>query len=226
MGYQRGPLVVTMDEAPGPSGPELLLALDRASARPLHEQLETHAPRPRPQRPPRPRREGALLAGARGGARDLPRGGARGVLAADRRGLSGLASRARRRASRHDAERRAPAGARGRRSSAGYRYRFDPGLPDLAAFPRDQWVRSLRAALRDAPFAALGHGDPRGAPELRNELMAYLGRVSRAPRRSPSTRSYARASTAGLRGRCAARCAARGVERVAVEEPGWNRAPG
>src|SRR5205823_9655509 len=37
-----------------------------------------------------------------------------------------------------------------------YRPQFDPGVPDLAAFPRDRWVRALRVALRRAPFAALG----------------------------------------------------------------------
>ena len=31
-------------------------------------------------------------------------------------------------------------------------YHFHPGLPDLAGFPRDRWLRSLRAALRESPL--------------------------------------------------------------------------
>src|ERR1700729_3312423 len=34
---------------------------------------------------------------------------------------------------------------------AGHRHDFDPGLPDLTAFPRGDWVRALRAAAREAP---------------------------------------------------------------------------
>src|SRR6185437_3515104 len=57
------------------------------------------------------------------------------------------------------------------------RHDFDHALPDLASFPRAEWLRSLRTALREAPFEALARGDPRGAAELRNALMAYLGRA-------------------------------------------------
>ena len=49
--------------------------------------------------------------------------------------------------------------------------------PDLAGFPADAWLRSLRAAWRAAPFAALGEPDPRGVPELRETLAAQLARV-------------------------------------------------
>ncbi len=58
-----------------------------------------------------------------------------------------------------------------------FAYHFHPGLPDLAGFPRDGWLRSLRTALRDSPHGALGYGDPRGVPELREALSDYLGRV-------------------------------------------------
>ena len=41
-------------------------------------------------------------------------------------------------------------------------------------------MRSLRSAAREVPFGELGHGDPRGVPQLRNELMSYLARVRAA----------------------------------------------
>ena len=93
-------------------------------------------------------------------------------------------------------------------------------MPDLAAFPRRQWLRSLRAALRDAPFGALGAADPRGAPELRNALMTYLAPGARAPPPSPSTRSICAGFTQAFALLCRS-LRDRGMERVAVEEPGW-----
>src|SRR5436305_12955780 len=56
-------------------------------------------------------------------------------------------------------------------------YDFSPGLPDLAGFPRDRWLRSLRRAWRETALDAVGYGDPRGVPELREALAGYLGRV-------------------------------------------------
>jgi GntR family transcriptional regulator / MocR family aminotransferase len=57
------------------------------------------------------------------------------------------------------------------------RFTFNPGLPDLAAFPRAAWTSALRRALRDAPAPTLGYGDPRGRVELRETLAAYLARA-------------------------------------------------
>jgi GntR family transcriptional regulator/MocR family aminotransferase len=100
-----------------------------------------------------------------------------------------------------------------------YGYNFDPGLPDLAAFPRGGWMRSLRQALRGAAFETLGAGDPRGAPELRNELMRYLGRARGAAPEPEHTLVCAGFTQAyallceSLRGR--------GIERIALEDPGW-----
>ncbi|GAA2217021.1 PLP-dependent aminotransferase family protein [Micromonospora olivasterospora] len=56
-------------------------------------------------------------------------------------------------------------------------YDLRPGRPDVAAFPREAWGRELMRVMRDAPAAAFGYGDPRGRPELRATLAAYLGRV-------------------------------------------------
>ena len=56
------------------------------------------------------------------------------------------------------------------------RFSFHPGLPDLTAFPHAAWSAALRRGLREAPAASLGYGDPRGRPELREALAAYLAR--------------------------------------------------
>ncbi len=67
--------------------------------------------------------------------------------------------------------------ARAERTTRAPRYSFHPGLPDLTAFPHAAWASALRRGLRQAPAASLGYGDPRGRPELREALAAYLGRA-------------------------------------------------
>ncbi|MGH3240705.1 MAG: GntR family transcriptional regulator, partial [Spirillospora sp.] len=52
-----------------------------------------------------------------------------------------------------------------------------PGRPDLSAFPSQAWLRSTRRVLATAPPEAHALGDPRGRPELREALAAYLGRA-------------------------------------------------
>jgi GntR family transcriptional regulator/MocR family aminotransferase len=61
-----------------------------------------------------------------------------------------------------------------------------PGSPDVAEFPRAEWVAATRRALANAPTDALRLGDPRGRPELRDALAAYLARV-RGVRTSPDS---------------------------------------
>jgi GntR family transcriptional regulator / MocR family aminotransferase len=100
-----------------------------------------------------------------------------------------------------------------------YQHDLQPGIPDLPAFPRSSWLRSLRTVLRESAFDQLGEGDPRGAPELRNELMRYLGRVrSAAP--EPEHTLVCAGFTQGFAILCRA-LRDRGLERVAVEQPGW-----
>jgi GntR family transcriptional regulator/MocR family aminotransferase len=53
---------------------------------------------------------------------------------------------------------------------------LSPGVPDLAAFPRTAWLRAERAVLRDLSAAALGYGDPRGAPPFRLAIANWLAR--------------------------------------------------
>lgn len=98
-------------------------------------------------------------------------------------------------------------------------YELDPALPDLAAFPRGVWLRSLRNALREAPFDALAPSDPRGSAELRNALMSYLGRARGAAPEPEHT-----LVCAGFTSAFALLCRAlydRGVRSIAVEQPGW-----
>jgi GntR family transcriptional regulator/MocR family aminotransferase len=100
-------------------------------------------------------------------------------------------------------------------------YRFDlrPGIPDLMGFPREGWTRMLRLALRAASFEALGYGDPRGTPELRNQLMRYLGRA-RGAAPEPEHTIVCTGFTEGLALVCRA-LRDRGVERIAIEDPGY-----
>jgi GntR family transcriptional regulator/MocR family aminotransferase len=200
-------------------GPELLLGVDRASGRPLHEQLEAtlrdyvRSGRLPPQaKVPSSRALAARLGVSRGVVLE-----AYSQLIAE--GYLVSSQGAPTRVGSMPSVERPPVAASSLEQS--YGQRFDPGLPDLAGFPRDRWSRSFRAAMRDAPFAALGYGDPRGTAELRNELMGYLGRVRGAAPEPEHT-----IVCAGAMHGFAALCRtlhARGLERIAVEEPGWNR---
>jgi GntR family transcriptional regulator/MocR family aminotransferase len=55
-------------------------------------------------------------------------------------------------------------------------YGLMPGSPNLAEFPRTQWLAAARRALTTAPHDALGYGDPLGRVELRSALAEYLAR--------------------------------------------------
>ena len=99
-------------------------------------------------------------------------------------------------------------------------YHFHPGLPDLAGFPRERWLRSLRTALRESPLDALGYGDPRGLPELREALTDYLGRV----RGAAADTEQMTICTGFMQGFSLACEVLRGhgVESIALEDPGWH----
>ena len=56
-------------------------------------------------------------------------------------------------------------------------YSLNPGTPDLASFPRAEWLKAARRALTAAPNEAFGYGDPRGRVELRTALADYLSRA-------------------------------------------------
>jgi len=203
----------------GPVGLEVLLTLERASDATLHEQLEQalreHVRSGR--LPP-----GAPLPSSRALARtlEISRGvvleayaqlTAEGYLTASQGAPTRVA---------FTAAAEPPPVATGELITR-HRYDFDPGLPDLAGFPRDAWARAMKSALRQAPFHALGEGDPRGEAELRNALLGYLGRVRGA---SPEPEHIL--IGAGFTEAFATLCrtlGSRGLDRIAVEDPGWPR---
>ena len=198
------------------SGPDLLLALERGSGA-LHEQLEREL-RDQVRRGRLP--PGLRLPSSRALAAAL--GISRGVVLEAYAQLTaegyltssqGAATRV---ASTPSSE-RAPVMA----SSLEPRYAYDlrPGIPDLAGFPRDVWLRCLRAVSGRAPFDALGYGDPRGVPELRDELMRYLARV-RGAAPEPEHTLICAGFSQGLSMLCRT-LRDRGLERIAIEEPGW-----
>jgi GntR family transcriptional regulator/MocR family aminotransferase len=208
-----------MAPSSGPVGAALLLQLDREGELPLHEQIERGIRDGI--------RKGRLAAGtplpsSRSLAAEL--GISRGVvteaygqLAAEGYLLTRQGAPVRVARSVRPAEAREPAGS----LLPSYRYHFDPGLPDLAAFPRNRWLRSLRAALRQAPIDAVGYPDPRGVPGLRQALADYLGRVrgvAAEPEQMLVCSGFSQAFSLLCRW-----LQERGVERVALEDPGWHR---
>jgi len=97
------------------------------------------------------------------------------------------------------------------------RFDFRPGVPDLAAFPRGAWLRSLRDALARMPDADLGYTDPHGSEVLRAALAEYLGRVRGVvsdARNVIVTSGYAQGRALVCRALVAA-----GAKRIAVEDP-------
>ncbi len=139
----------------GPVGLDLLLVeLDREGELPLHEQIERSIREGI--------RDGRLEAGAR-----LPStrvlaaelGVSRGVvteaygqLAAEGYLLTRQGAPVQVARSVRTSEPRLPA----RSLLPSFAYDFHPGVPDLAGFPRASWLRSLRAAWRQAPVDAVG----------------------------------------------------------------------
>ena len=99
---------------------------------------------------------------------------------------------------------------------------FRSGVPDLAGFPRGDWMWAQREACRTAPNEALDYGDPRGSPVLREVLAAYLRRV-RAAAADPEHLVICTGFAQGLG--LALRVLRRaGTRRVAIEDPGYDDA--
>lgn len=97
-------------------------------------------------------------------------------------------------------------------------HRLRPDLPDYGAFPRGEWLKSYRAALRSAPDSELSYGDVRGSPQLREALVSYLGRVRGVvgePEHTFVCSGFAQAVS--LLGGVLVRA---GRKRIAVEDPG------
>src|SRR5918999_4196959 len=154
---------------------ELLVTVDRNGAAPLHVQIEQglrdaicagRLP------------SGTTLPSSRALAHDL--GISRGVVveAYDQLIAEGyLVGR------RGSATRVARTGTQVRRelrsepSTSPPRYDFRLGVPNLASFPRGEWLASICRVLKDIPDNTFRYGDPQGTAELRSALATYLGRV-------------------------------------------------
>jgi GntR family transcriptional regulator/MocR family aminotransferase len=98
-----------------------------------------------------------------------------------------------------------------------YRFDFRPGRPDLAEFPREEWLRSMRRALDRVPSERFGYLDGRGVPELRHALASYLDRV-RGTCSDPEDIVISAGFSQGL-GLIGRVLRDRGVRRVAMEDP-------
>jgi GntR family transcriptional regulator/MocR family aminotransferase len=99
-------------------------------------------------------------------------------------------------------------------------YDLVPGLPDLATFPRAEWLKAARRALTAAPNESFGYGDPRGRAELRTALAGYLARA-RGVRADPERVLVCAGFSHGLR-ILGAVLRARGARTVAVESYGLH----
>ncbi|MFK4067369.1 PLP-dependent aminotransferase family protein [Streptomyces sp. NPDC029674] len=111
-----------------------------------------------------------------------------------------------------------------RRKGGAPTYDLTPGSPDLASFPRAEWLKAARRAMAAAPNDAFGYADPRGRVELRSALAGYLARargVHADPDRVVVTAGFVHALA--VLGRV---LRARGLREVTVESYGldihWN----
>ncbi|HEX6857639.1 MAG TPA: PLP-dependent aminotransferase family protein [Streptosporangiaceae bacterium] len=100
---------------------------------------------------------------------------------------------------------------------------FRSGVPDLAAFPRGDWVWAMREACREVATADLDYGDPRGSDVLRRVVAGYVRRV-RAAAADPDRIVVCTGFAQGLGLSLRALAAACGVTRVAFEDPGYGQA--
>src|SRR5215467_11679179 len=99
---------------------------------------------------------------------------------------------------------------------------FRAGVPDLASFPRGDWVWATREACASAATADLGYGDPRGSAVLRHVLAGYLRRVRAAaadPGQMIVSTGFAQGVVLVLRALALA-----GAGCVAFEDPGYGSA--
>jgi GntR family transcriptional regulator / MocR family aminotransferase len=102
-------------------------------------------------------------------------------------------------------------------------YRFDlaPGAPDLRAFPRTRWAEAARAASRTVPTANLGYPDQQGYLPLRELVSDYLQRSRGAIATAADV--VIRSGVSASVGQLCVSLRAMGIDRVAVEDPGWTR---
>ncbi|WP_186581606.1 PLP-dependent aminotransferase family protein [Streptomyces sp. BK340] len=98
---------------------------------------------------------------------------------------------------------------------------FEPGLPDLAAFPRSTWLRAIQHTVRNLPPHHLDYGADAGVPQLRRVLAEHLART-----RGVRADTDGVIVSAGVSHGLALLCEVlrdQGHCQVAVEDPGWPR---
>jgi GntR family transcriptional regulator / MocR family aminotransferase len=95
---------------------------------------------------------------------------------------------------------------------------LSPGVPDLSAFPRAAWLRAERAVLDHAAATDLSYGDPRGSAPLRHELIRWLARTRGV--QADADDVLVVGGVAQALALLAQALRARGVDAVAVEDPG------
>ncbi len=216
--------------------PELLVRLDRSAAQPLRAQLEASLRDAI--------RGGRLLAGERlPSSRELARalGISRGMVQECYGQLlaegyltsrTGSATRVADLSGQHAGDQAAAVPAAGslpapappgQAAEAPLIADFQPGVPDLASFPRADWARAVRQACTQAASADLGYGDPRGSQVLREVLAGYLRRV-RAADASPSRMVISTGFAQGINLVLGALARHGGATRVAFEDPGYGGA--
>jgi GntR family transcriptional regulator/MocR family aminotransferase len=202
-------------------GPDLLLRLDRGSGQPLRSQLEAGIRDAI--------RNGRLAVGERlPSSRELARdlGVSRGLvqecysqLLSEGYLASHVGSATRVATGAH----RAPPGpAAGPAAPQRLLADFRSGVPDLASFPRGDWVWATREACRTVATADLDYGDPRGSAVLRHVVAGYARRVRAAaaePEHVVICTGFAQGLNLVLRV-----LAGLGVRCAAFEDPGYGRA--
>jgi GntR family transcriptional regulator / MocR family aminotransferase len=195
---------------------ELLVPLDRDSARPMGAQIEEQLREAI--------RSGALKPGARvPSTRDLARqlGVSRGLVvnAYAQLGAEGyLVVRQGALPQVSDAAGRSAPEPEEQEVGALPRYDFRPWLPDVSLFPRDVWLRCVRRALAEMTDDELSSDDPRGSVRLRAALADYLGRVRgvvAAPARMVVTTGFRQSEGIFCRALAVA-----GARRIGLEDPG------
>ncbi len=201
------------------AGPELLVELDRTGELPLHEQLERSLREDiRARAPCAPARGCPPRAGS-------PRSSASRAASSPRLTASSPPRAIWRAARAPPCESPAPCARLSRARAARsllptFPYHFHPGLPDLAGFPRDRWLRSLRAAWaspRWTPWATATRAACRGCAKR----SPTISRACAEPASDPENMLMCTGFMQGFSILCRW-LHSQGIEAIAVEDPGWQ----
>ena len=101
---------------------------------------------------------------------------------------------------------------------AGARFNLRPDLPDLALFPRADWIAASRASLQRAANTDLAYGEPFGAVRLRGQLAPFLARTRGVV--ATADRTTVLAGSSQVLFVLASVLRAAGARRMGVEDPG------